>query len=169
MDIKYFCPVWGFRDMSIDKFADKVKEAGYDGIEMDVLAENKGREHVLNVLKERNLELIAQHWFTLDPDFHTHKTNYEANLKSLAEARPLFSNSHTGRDYFTFEQNLELIALAASIEIRTGVPVIHETHRSRFAFAAHITVPFLDAFPELRLKEKICSLSLVNSDRIPIQ
>ena len=53
-------------------------------------------------------------------------------------------NSQTGKDHFTEGQNTALIALA-------GEQVIHETHRGKFSFAAHITKKFIEKIPSLKL------------------
>ena len=46
---------------------------------------------------------------------------------------------------------MELLELSAEVERDTGIPVVHETHRGRFSFAAHVTRRYLEALPELRL------------------
>src|SRR5690606_24710892 len=53
---------------------------------------------------------------------------------------------HVGR-----EQNEQFLALADSISRATGVPIVHETHRGRFSFAAHITKEYLERLPYVRL------------------
>lgn len=87
----------------------------------------------------------------MDPDFDKHKAEYETRLRSLAKAKPLFVNAQTGKDYYSFQQNEKLILLASNIALETGVPVIHETHRGKFSFAAHITKNFLENIPGLRI------------------
>jgi hypothetical protein len=58
-------------------------------------------------------------------------------LRSLATAKPLFINSRTGKDYYSFEQNRELIKLAKTVSTETGVAVVHETHRGKLSFAIY--------------------------------
>ena len=65
--------------------------------------------------------------------------------------RPLFINSQTGKDYYSFEQNRQLIKSASRIAAATGVPVVHETHRGKFSFAAHVTHDYLQRLPGLRI------------------
>ena len=151
MKIKLFCPRWGSEALTPEDFLGKVKSAGYDGVEMGLPDNQEERQRVLNKIKDMDLQFIAQHSKTLDSDFDTHKTNYERRLYSLAETKPLFINSQTGKDYFSFEQNCELIEIAQRVSNDTGIKITHETHRGKFSFAAHILPRFLEHFHDLRL------------------
>lgn len=102
-------------------------------------------------MTEKGLCYISQHALIRAVDFAEHKAQYLTRLEQLVAFQPNFINSHTGRDFFTFEQNLELIDAIAEISDAFGIPVIHETHRGRFPFHGAVTKPFLDARPNLRL------------------
>jgi sugar phosphate isomerase/epimerase len=149
--IKFFCPYWGSASLSFPQFFKKVKEAGYDGVEMSLPFGNTEKSYILSLLKDSDLELIGQHFETTDPDPLLHKKNYRKHLVNLAGAGPLFINSQTGKDYFSFRDNADLIDIAFQIEKETGIPVIHETHRGKFSFAAHITREYLEKIPKLEL------------------
>ena len=41
--------------------------------------------------------------------------------------------------------------MTVRISKQSGVPVYHETHRSRMLFAAHVARKFIEAKPDLRL------------------
>ncbi|QKX05678.1 sugar phosphate isomerase/epimerase [Aquimarina sp. TRL1] len=151
MEIKFIYPRWGSGDVNWTEFFKKVKEAGYDGVEIDLPLRGIEKYDVLNRLKDYELEFVGQHWETKDVKFSDHKENFKRHLYNLVEAEPLFVNSHTGMDFFSFSQNGELLLLAEEIEDETGVRIIHETHRSRFCFAAHIGALFLKEFPFLKL------------------
>ncbi|MBC8041610.1 MAG: sugar phosphate isomerase/epimerase [Opitutaceae bacterium] len=82
----------------------------------------------------------------------------EDQLRSLEQryehglfASPLFFNCHTGRDHFSFDDNLRIFERAAELSARHGVPILHETHRGCALFNAPVAVRFLQALPELRL------------------
>lgn len=151
MRISYFCTTWGQKNESWYAFFRKVTDAGYDGVETSLPAPEE-QDEFLNALNKYQLDFIAQHWETNTPDFDSHKAEYTARLKALAELKPLFINSHTGKDHFSFEQNVALIQVASQVAQESGIPVFHETHRGRFAFAAHSTKPFLEyAHPDLTL------------------
>nr|WP_315820265.1 hypothetical protein [Paraflavitalea speifideiaquila] len=65
--------------------------------------------------------------------------------------RPLYINCHSGRDYFSFEQNKAFIEHTTQLAKQTGIRICHETHRSRILFAASIARQFMEQLPDLRL------------------
>ena len=82
------------------------------------------------------------------------RSNFKAGmylLENLTTGKPLFINTQTGKDFFSYEQNTGLIQIADEVSQKSGVKIIHETHRGKFTFAAHITAQFLQNIPELRL------------------
>ncbi len=60
-------------------------------------------------------------------------------------------NCHSGRDYYTEQQNGLLIDITTRVSRSSGIPIYHETHRARMMFAAHITRRFIETKPDLRL------------------
>ncbi len=151
MDVLFFCPRWGQAHVPWTVFAWQVKEAGYDGVETDVPADQKERDSMLEALAANGLLLIAQHWETVTPDFNAHLAAYVERLRRMAAVTPLCINSQTGRDFFSMEQNLRLLAAAEEVAAATGIPVYHETHRGKFSFAAHIMAAYLEKVPTLQL------------------
>jgi sugar phosphate isomerase/epimerase len=147
MKIKFFSPHWGMENMLLEEAFNKIKEAGFDGVEMTVPFQLQEKEHFLNLLEKYELDLIAQQWSAAGITFKEYKQSFQQHLYHFASVKPLFINSQTGKDYYTFEQNSELIHLAAKIEEETGVPIVHETHRGKFSFCAAITGKFLEAIP----------------------
>lgn len=151
MKVLFFCPMWGSENRSFKDFARNVKEAGYDGVEMGFPNDQNQKHRFIQILQDEDLLLIGQHYQTATSDFIAHKTEYAKNLRNLVGTSPLFINSQTGKDFFSFEQNVELIEIANTISVETGVKIIHETHRGKFSFAAHTTQKYLKHFDTLRL------------------
>lgn len=151
MKLLFFCPRWGQEQTPWTIFLQKVKEAGYDGVEAGLPLHQKEQEEMLNELAKYRLQFIAQHWETVNLNFDKHYAEYAVRLHSLANAQPLFINTQTGKDYYSFEQNEKLISLARQIADTTGVRIIHETHRGKFSFAAHIAKVFLERIPDLHI------------------
>ncbi len=151
MKIHYFAPHWGNEYLEFSTFCKQVSEAGYDGIEMNLPVDPAEKNQRLEQLNDNKLELLVQHSQTLRPSFKEHLEHYSSRIAEIAEERPFLINSHTGRDWFSFEQNQEIIAVAAQVSTDHGIPIIHETHRGRFSFCAAMTHRFLEADPSLRL------------------
>ena len=133
------------------EFCKKVRDAGFDGVETTLPAEAKCVDAILNQLDKTGLKLIGVQWDTGTPIFDEHYKEYTQRLGHAAAGKPLFITSHTGKDHFSFEQNMALIKLANEVSDKTGVKIIHETHRGKFSFAAHITKNYLEQMPNLRL------------------
>jgi sugar phosphate isomerase/epimerase len=151
MQLWFFCPLWGSSDLAWGLFFARVKEAGYDGVEMSLPLDEREQKLILSLLKEHDLKWVAQHWQTNDPEPSVYLKNYERHLYHLASAHPLFINSQSGKDFFSFAQNKAILERAAAIAEETGVKIIHETHRGRFSFSTTATLAFLEALPDLRL------------------
>jgi sugar phosphate isomerase/epimerase len=147
----FFCTRWGHEHLHWDDFCKKAKDAGYDGVETSLPFDDNDATLILKSLDKFNLKLIAVQWDTGTPDFQKHINEYEIRLRSVAALSPIFITSHTGKDFFSFEQNEQLLNLAQEISDDTGVKIIHETHRGKFSFAAHITKTYLQKMPRLRL------------------
>lgn len=151
MQLKFIYPRWGSAQIDWHTFLTQVKQSGYQGIEADLPLEKSARKEILFMLKDFDLEFVGQHWETKAVNFEKHKDLYKRHLYNLAEATPLLINSQTGMDFFSFKQNKELLVLGEEIENETGIPITHETHRSRFSFAPHICQAFLEELPFIKL------------------
>jgi hypothetical protein len=69
----------------------------------------------------------------------------------LAAYQPSFINAHTGKDFYSFADNCKVIEAALNISSKTGIRILHETHRGRFSYHAASLLPYLKEFPELEL------------------
>lgn len=150
MTLQFFAPAWG-NTLPFDQFCRNVKAAGYDGVEMALPFETGEKNAILDSLAKHGLALIGQYWQSLESDLDEHAASYEKYLRHLIDARPLFINCQTGKDFFAFEQNSRLFELADRITEETGVRITHETHRGKALFAAHITRDYLQKRPDIRL------------------
>ncbi|WP_316813410.1 sugar phosphate isomerase/epimerase family protein [Pedobacter heparinus] len=151
MEKFFFCTYWGSENMDWAMFLKKAAAAGYDGVEASLPPDPAVQKKMAELAGAFDLKLIGVHWDTVTPDFNTHKKELQARLLSLAQVNPMFITSHTGKDHFSFEQNVELLSLARQISESTGVTILHETHRGKFSFAAHCTRAFLEELPWLNL------------------
>ncbi len=152
MDIKIFAPHWGSNELAPEVFIDRVLAAGFDGIEMSLPLDAALREEWTARIAQAGLGLIAQQWETaFHRQFEAHRDALAHYINNACAARPLFVNSHTGKDFYSYQQNRELIALADAIARDHGVPVVHEIHRSRFSGHPMLLRPYLDDVPGLEL------------------
>lgn len=158
MEIKYCCTYWGSEKEAPDVFVDKVLSAGYDGIEIFLLSlKDRFTEELIHEVedvmnKKADFTFIAQHIVAVENDsVNDYINRVKQNLTELAAFQPSFINAHTGKDYFSFDDNCRLIEAALNISSKTGVRILHETHRGRFSFHAASLLPYLYKFPEMEL------------------
>ncbi|MEO6916972.1 MAG: sugar phosphate isomerase/epimerase [Chitinophagaceae bacterium] len=154
MRIKFFAPRWGAEHIDWETFLHAVKDAGYDGIEWFPFADNSSSsDHgaVIHLLEKFELDFgivmaVIQHY----PDVDEYLAELEKQLHYLSRlGQPLFITAQTGREYFTLTDIEKTLAVCR--KDYNGVPVYQETHRNKWAYAAHITGPLLDKHPDLAL------------------
>lgn len=153
MNIEFYCPRWGSENIEWDLFFDKVKAAGYDGVEFGIGNITKERELdlVWNLAEKSGMKIIAQCHDTGEVDFSKHLDVYAKWFEKIKPYPCVKINTQTGRDIFSFEQNKKIVELANRVEQNTGVQVLHETHRNKMLFAAHIAKDYLTKIPEMKI------------------
>jgi len=147
MTTQFFCPRWGSESIDWRPFCEKVKAAGYHGIEYAIphTATDRELEKAWNSAEKSHLLLLPQHYDTVTADYYWHLEAFHQWLERISVYPSVKINSQTGKDFFSFSQNQQLI------ELGNRFGVLHETHRGKFSFAAHITETFLQKIPALRL------------------
>jgi sugar phosphate isomerase/epimerase len=156
MKIKFFCPRWGFENIPWEAFLTNVKEAGYAGIEWFPYAQKEDYQKVLDLLQQYQLEFCIVMAVQHDDNFKNYLSSFKDQLLGLCAIRngdygPLHITAHTGREYFTTEQIEECLACCDEVSRQTKVPIYQETHRNKWAYAAHAVRPFLERYPDLQL------------------
>jgi sugar phosphate isomerase/epimerase len=140
---------WGFNG-STSELCSKLKQAGYDGLELWWPGEEKERQELFQALAKHQLK-VGFLYGSGETDFKKHQHQFEEVLVAAAKTKPVYINCHSGKDFFSFEQNRQFIDFSTKVSKDTGVPIYHETHRGRTLFAANIAKPFMEKIPELRL------------------
>jgi len=147
--LKVMATNWGFQGGMAD-FCSKAKKDGYDGIEVWLPDSTGEREEIFREAKKNGL-LIALLYGGGDHDFSKHLAQFSEGITAAAALNPIYINCHSGKDFYSFEQNKACIDFSLEVSAKTGIPVYHETHRGRALFAAHTTRDFLEKIPGLRL------------------
>jgi len=150
MEILFFSSMWGMQDLTLKETLGRIKDAGFDGVEYGTFLEKKSADEFIAIINDFGLKIIGQQHKADGKTFEEYKSNFIDHLYLLSNQNPLFINSQTGKDYYTFEQNAELIEIAQSIQSETGIPIVHETHRGKFPFCIKDTIQYIKRYPELR-------------------
>lgn len=157
MEITWLCPYWGQHPSEAADFTDKVLKAGYGGIEIDLPADKKFRTELLSeleIIAEKNPGFVFAAQQVL-PAANEKVSDYIGRtldrLQDIAVLQPDFINAHTGKDFFSFDDNCRVIDAVINFSQQTGIRVLHETHRGRFSFHLAGLLPYLKQFPEIEL------------------
>lgn len=151
-DLFLFATNWGFQG-SMDDFCAKAKKEGYNGVELWWPSKQKEQNDILNAVTKHGLELGLLCGVG-ESNAHEHQISLAKMLEEavqLKTPKPFYINLHSGKDYFSFEDNCKMVEYSLQLSKKSGIPVYHETHRSRMMFAAPITKLYLQKYPELKL------------------
>ena len=149
-ELLFFQTNWGFEG-SWEAFFSKAKSSGYEGIEIWLPKSEDVQQEVANGLKKHQLKVIYLCGTNNSLPFKESVSAYRKDLKRAVDQKPYAINSHTGSEFFTFEQNQEFIKVAHEMQTLYNIPITHETHRGRFSYSLPETHRFLNSDSKLRL------------------
>jgi sugar phosphate isomerase/epimerase len=153
MKLKVYKCLWGVARIDEETIAG-FKKAGYDGIECKGVQAH-GYKGFNSWIKDNGLDLIAQ----VHPEGQTveeHLASFDSLIEISMTLDPIFINSQSGCDHWTLSDKNRFIEAALKREERLGIPIAHETHRSRIFYTPWDTTAMIRAFPSLKL---CCDLS----------
>lgn len=143
-----FATNWGYTG-SWEQFCSQIKHDGYDGAEIWLPQENE-RAEILATFKKHGLH----YGFLIGSGESNYQNNFQQFSKSLETAvtfNPVYINCHSGKDFFSFDENKSFLELTIKATKETGVPVYHETHRSRILYSAPAARQYMEKLPDLRI------------------
>jgi sugar phosphate isomerase/epimerase len=148
-ELLMFATNWGYTGSWKD-FCALIKKEGYDGAEVWCPADAAQRDALVATFKDHNLKIgfLVGGW---EKDVDKHFKQFEESLRTAAKLQPVYINCHSGRDFYSFEQNRKFIDLTTAVNRESGVPIYHETHRSRILYSAPVSKQFMEELPSLRL------------------
>jgi sugar phosphate isomerase/epimerase len=152
LQLKVLATNWGFEGTLRD-YITKVKQEGYDGIEIWWPTDERELTELAGLLNENDLQagfLCGAQDINYTEHFNFFKKMVEAAATNRL-IRPLYINCHSGRDYFSYDQNKTFIDFTTALSKRIGIKILHETHRSRIMYSAPAGRNYFDKIPELRI------------------
>ena len=149
--LKILATNWGYEG-TVDAFCAAAKKEGYDGAEFWWPQSKKEQDELFAVLKKHGLAVGFLCGAGLK-DYSAHLDFFKKSIDAArkSEIKPLYINCHSGRDYFSYDQNKAFIDHTSEASEKSGIPIYHETHRARMLFAAHIARNFIEKNPKLKL------------------
>lgn len=160
MTPRYFKTLWGAVGSTAPyaTFADvipAVVDEGWDGVAFALIAlEFEPDIGSLDELAERcddaGLDLAVM-VMTDGVTVADHLASFRRELDRVVGLGPHHVISHSGLDRFSTAEAVEFFTQAQAIERDIGVPIAHETHRTRIMFTPWATAAVLDEVPDLHL------------------
>ena len=170
-ELLFMATDWGFKGTP-DDFCAAAKKEGYEGIEAWWPAGNpKAQESLFAALKKHGLQvgfLCAGSQTEAAAHLDTFKKNLDAATGNAIQ-KPLYINCHSGKDYFTYEENKLFIDYTTRKNQETGIPIYHETHRGRMLYSAAVSRQFIEKNPALRLTLDISHWCVVHESLLADQ
>ena len=142
-EVLFFQTNWGFSGKTMD-FIKKAKDSGYDGIEVWASNIPIQQKTISQALKMFDMKVIFLCGSNSNLPYEKSLEEYIGYLKNTLEQKPIAINSHTGSDFYTFEQNMSFISEANKLSKSYNIPIYHETHRGRFSYSIPETIKFIE-------------------------
>jgi hypothetical protein len=137
-------------DDPLEDFLQRVRNDHFDATEIYLGSLHESPVEIARLHQEYGLRLIGQ-ILTQGTTYLDHIQSFEMQFNFAAQCDVAFINSHTGRDIFPFEENVQIFKRVAQLSKRSGIPLLVETHRGRPTYSAIETRKYLQAVPDLRL------------------
>ncbi|HEY3475941.1 MAG TPA: TIM barrel protein, partial [Anaerolineales bacterium] len=141
---------WEMWDDPLELFLQRVRDSGFEATEIYLGSLRESPAEIARLHDDHGLRLIGQ-ILTQGNSFQDHIKSLESQFEFAAQCQVAFINSHTGRDIFPFEENLQIFWRLMELSQSSGIAILVETHRGRPTYSAIDTQRYLEALPGLRL------------------
>ncbi|MGN6341589.1 MAG: sugar phosphate isomerase/epimerase family protein [Ginsengibacter sp.] len=151
METKILCPQWGLEHLPVEDFFSMVKNAGYDGVDTWLPERKEERREFVRLLEEYDLSIVSHQHQAHGRTIAEFCKSFEYYLELSLECEPILINSHSGRDYFTLDEQLQVIDVAQNFAAKNNIRVAHETHRGRIGFSPVNLRDLFKLRPEMKI------------------
>ncbi len=141
---------WEMWDDPLEIFLQRVKTSDFEATEIYLGSLQESPTEITRLHTAYGLRLIGQ-ILTQGQTYQDHIKSFESQFEFAAQCQVAFINSHTGRDIFSFAENVRIFQRVTQLSQSSGIPILIETHRGRPTYSAIETRNYLEAVPELRL------------------
>jgi len=137
-------------DDPLEDFLQRVQAGGFEATEIYLGSLRESPAEIARLHSSYGLQLIGQ-ILTQGQTYQEHMKSLETQFEFAAQCQVAFINSHTGRDIFQFEENVQIFERLLQLSESSGIPILIETHRGRPTYSAIETRKYLEAVPHLRI------------------
>jgi len=147
---------------------EKIKKEGYQGSELFLPFYDINKDASLAAHQALDLSIITGIG-TEGRTAEEHIISMDTQVKKALTFNPVLINSHTGRDIFSFKDNVKIFEHALSLEQKHGIRITHETHRFRPTFSTLGTELLIKHLPDLSLNLDISHWMVVHESDLSDQ
>ena len=151
MKLLMLCPQWGSTDLPLEDFFIKVKESGYDGIDTWMPENINERKNFISLLAKYQLVIVSHQHQANGNTIKEFCKSLEYYLSLSLECNPLLINSHSGRDYFSLDDQLRVIDTVEEFSIKNNIVVAHETHRGHLGYSPYNAMELFNQRPNMKI------------------
>ena len=151
MKLLILCTQWGSEHLPAEDFFAKVKEAGYDGIDTWLPEDSNERKKFISLLDEYKLKIVSHQHQAKGNNIEEYCKSLEYYLNLSMECNPLLINSHSGRDYFSLDEQLKVIDTVEEFSVKHNIVVAHETHRGRIGYSPYNAMELFKQRPAMKI------------------
>jgi sugar phosphate isomerase/epimerase len=151
MQVLILATQWGFESLTFEDFIIKIKEAGFDGIDTWLPEQPQERKAFIRLLNEYRLPIVCHQHQAKGNNINEFCSSFEYHLNLCMECGPVLINSHSGRDFFSIDDQLRVIDVADNFAIKHNIKVVHETHRGRLGYSPYNAKQLFDLRPDMRV------------------
>jgi len=151
MKVLILAPQWGFENLRPEDFIVKIKEAGFDGVDTWVPERADERKDFIRLLHEYRLPIVSHQHRAKGSNIKEFCNSFEYELNLCMECEPVLINSHSGRDYFSIDEQLKVIDVAAEFSMKNNIRIVHETHRGRLGYSPYNAKELFNLRPEMKV------------------
>jgi sugar phosphate isomerase/epimerase len=137
-------------DDPLESFLQRVAASGFQATEIYLGSLHEPPAEIARLHSNYGLRLIGQ-ILTQGQTYQDHIQSLESQFEFAAQCEVVFINSHTGRDIFSFEENVQIFERAIQLSQDSHIPILIETHRGRPTYSAIETRKYLESLPKMRL------------------
>ena len=151
MKLLILCTQWGSQHLPLEDFFMKVKEAGYDGIDTWVPDDVNEKKKFISLLDKHQLKIVSHQYQAKGNTIDEYCKSMEYYLNLSMECNPLLINSHSGRDYFSLDEQLKVIDTMEEFSVKHNIVVAHETHRGHIGYSPYNAMELFNQRPAMKI------------------
>lgn len=151
MKLLILCTQWGSEHLPVEDFFTKVKEAGYDGIDTWVPEDITEKKKFISLLDKYQLKIVSHQYQAKGNTIEKYCKSLKYYLALSLECDPLLINSHSGRDYFSLDEQLRVIDTVEEFSVKHNIIVAHETHRGRIGYSPYNAMELFNQRPAMKI------------------